>query len=107
MTHEAVFLRELLDGLHFVPTHSTPVHCDNDATSIISEDHMWHPRVKHIRVKYHYIRELVVSGEIAVVRIQSLDNPADILTKPLGQVDFLQLHSKLRLHHDDSTTHIS
>jgi hypothetical protein len=46
--HEAVFLRELLSGLGLRPSQSTPIHCDNNATSILSKDHMWHPRVKHI-----------------------------------------------------------
>ena len=97
-SHEAVFLRELLEEIDFTPTGPTPIHCDNDAASILSEDHLWHPRVKHIRVKYHYVRELVSNGEIKATRVRSADNVADILTKPLGRANYLRLRPLLGLH---------
>jgi len=43
LSHEAIFLRELLDEINFLPTGPTPIHCDNDAASILSKDHLWHP----------------------------------------------------------------
>jgi hypothetical protein len=58
---------------------------------------MWHPQVKHIRVKYHSIWELVTNGELTVTRVHSCDNIADILTKALARPDFLQLHDYLGL----------
>ena len=88
---EVIFLRQLLDGLHLLLSRAMPVHCDNNTTSILSEDHVFHTRVKHIRVKYHVIREMVENGEVAVTRIRSSDNTADILTKPLARPDFLRL----------------
>ena len=94
---EVIFLRQLLDGLHLLPSRATPVHCDNNAASILSEDHVFHARVKHIRVKYHVIREMVENGEVAVTRIRSSDNTADILTKPLARPDFLRLRHGLGL----------
>ena len=90
-SHKAIFLRELLDEIDFLPTGPTPIHCDNNTMSILSEDHLWHPRVKHIHIKYHYVRELVSDGEIKATRISSADNTTDILTKPLAWADFLQL----------------
>jgi hypothetical protein len=47
-SHEATFLRQLLDGLGFSETAPTPLHCDNDAASHLTEDHVFHPHVKHI-----------------------------------------------------------
>ena len=89
--HEANFLCQLLTGLHLHPSKATPIHCDNNTTTILSEDYVWHPHVKHIRVKYYYVREQVEDGEVIVARTRSANNVADILTKPLGQADFLQL----------------
>ena len=96
-SHEAVFLRELLDGLQLLPPHPTPIHCDNNAASILSEDHVWHSRMKHIRVKYHYVRELVTDEELTITRVRSADNAADILTKPLARGDYLRLRRMLGL----------
>jgi hypothetical protein len=94
-SHEAVFLRQLLDGLRFLPSGATTLFCDNDAASRLSEDHIWHSHTKHIRVKYHYTRELVLAGDISVLRVGSKDNIADILTKLLARIDFQRLRHYL------------
>ena len=86
--HEVVFLRQLLEGLHHLPPGPARLYCDNNAASRLSEDHVWHLHTKHIRVKYHYTRELVLAGDASVQRVGSKDNTADILTKPLARVDF-------------------
>ena len=103
-SHEAIFLRELLLSLRVSDNSPTPLHCDNDAASILTQDHVWHARVKHIRVKYHYIRELVANSEVVVNRVSSFDNTADIFTKPLGRTDFLRLRHYLGLRFTPGTS---
>jgi hypothetical protein len=68
-------------AFHGHPT-GTPIHCDNDAASILFEEYVYHPRVKHIRVKYHDLRDLVEEGEIQVARVRSADN-ASVAPSPL------------------------
>jgi hypothetical protein len=96
-SHEATFLWQLLSGLDLLDPCPTTLYCDNDAASKLTEDHMWHSRVKHIRVKYHHIRELVANGDLDVQRVRSSDNTLDILTKPLNRGDFLRLRIFLGL----------
>jgi len=96
-SHEAVFLRQLLSGVGLSPHLPTPLYCDNDAASQLTEDHIWHPHVKHIRLKYHYIRELVADRELVVQRVRSSENTSDILTKPLSRSDFIRLRHYLEL----------
>lgn len=95
--HKAIFLRQLLHGLHFLPAQVTQLFCDNDAASRLAEDHIWHSHTKHIRVKYHYICEQVLEGELAVSHVKSKENTTDILTKSLSHPDFLHLHHYLGL----------
>jgi hypothetical protein len=94
-SHELSFLRELLTGLGFTPHGATLVLCDNDAARCLAEDHVGHPNVKHIRVKFHYIHELVEEGTVSLTCVRSADNTADILTKPLARGDFQRLRHYL------------
>ncbi|GKA83296.1 hypothetical protein Tco_0804891 [Tanacetum coccineum] len=42
---------------------------------------MFHERMKHINVRYHFIREIVESKEIEVAKIGKKDNAVDAFTK--------------------------
>ena len=97
--HEVVFLWELMSCL--LPPDNTPtvVFCDNDAASILTEDHVWHARVKHIHVNYHYVRKLVANKELTVQCVHSSENTADILTKPLNRTNFVHLQALFGAHH--------
>jgi hypothetical protein len=44
---------------------------------------MFHERTKHIEIKYHYVRDDVEKGNLKVCKIHTLDNPVDMLTKPV------------------------
>ena len=53
------------------------------------------PRTKHIGVKYHFFRQNVVSGEISLEYVQSEKQQADILTKGLSAVKFVNIRKLL------------
>jgi hypothetical protein len=44
---------------------------------------VFHARTKHIELVYHFVREKVALGSHRVCFIPSIDQPADLLTKPL------------------------
>jgi hypothetical protein len=56
---------------------------DNKATIDLIKNLVHHGRSKHIRIRYHFIRECAAEGRIEVQFIGSDDQLADILTKPL------------------------
>ena len=94
-SHELIFFRQFLDGLDMPVFDATPIYCDNDAARQLSEDQRWHAWIKHFRVRYHTIRDLVVLDEMKVLGVRSADNVADIFTKPLGPTDFARLRRYL------------
>jgi len=94
---ELIFLRELLEGLGFPMPHSTALHCDNDAARQLTEDPSNHNNVKHIRVKYHTIRDILEEELAQIVRVASTENTADIFTKPLAKAAFEYLRHGLGL----------
>ena len=50
---------------------------------ILAENPVHHSRIKHIDIRYHYIRDLVRDGVFNINYIKTDDNCADALTKPL------------------------
>ncbi|GKE84492.1 hypothetical protein Tco_1558234 [Tanacetum coccineum] len=42
---------------------------------------VFHGRMKHIKIRYQYIRELVSEGTLSLKKILGAKNPADMLTK--------------------------
>ena len=98
-SHELVFLCQLLACLGFGPTSPTPILCDNDAARRLVEDHVGHPNVKHIRVKFHYICNLVEDSTASLTHMCLQDNTADILMKPLACTDFQRLRNYLGVGH--------
>ena len=82
-SRELVWLRTLLRELNFKQSHATPLLCDNSAAVLLCGDQAFHNQVKHLDVKYHWIRERVEKEEMIIGRIPTSGNVADILTKAL------------------------
>ena len=61
---------------------------DNQAAIQLANHPAYHPRTKHIRVAYHIIRNYIAEQEIKKVSIDTKEQLAEILTKPLPHVDF-------------------
>jgi hypothetical protein len=57
--HEVVWLRKLLTYLFDHDMDLTTIHFDNQSCVNLSENHVFQNRLKHIEMKYHYIRDMV------------------------------------------------
>ena len=80
---EALWLRKLLPELGFPITGPITIRGDNEAALNLTKNAMATPRSKHIDIVHHFSRERVERGEIAFVYVESAQNVADVLTKPL------------------------
>ena len=56
---EAVWLRKLLTDLFDHEMDSTIIHCDNQSCVKLFENLVFHDKLKHIDIKYHYIIDMV------------------------------------------------
>jgi hypothetical protein len=79
-------------------TYPTILHEDNQACIAISKNPERHARTKHIEVKYHFIRDLVENGVVKLEYCNTVNQIADVLTKPLTFVDFDRHRKALGLH---------
>jgi hypothetical protein len=55
---------------------------------------VFHERSKHIRVRYHFIRDFLAEWSIKARYISTKDQLADLLTKPLWRIKFFELCSR-------------
>ena len=74
---------------------------DNQGAIFISSNPVTERRLKHIDIRYHYIRELVEDKKVEVFYISTDENPADLFTKNLGRVKFLKFREMLGLMFHD------
>ncbi len=85
---EAVFLSWLLQEVIVESNRAVPIFCDNNAAIQLASNPGYHSKTKHINVAYHVVRGFVESRQIIVERVDTKDNLADTLTKPLPPTDF-------------------
>ena len=78
---EVVWLSGLVNELGF-KQDSMVLHCDSQSAIHLAKNHVYRARTKHIVVRYHKIREWVLSGDISLSKILTSENAADMLTKP-------------------------
>jgi hypothetical protein len=85
---EAVYIKLLLTELGYYFQDKFPIFTDNNGALLLSKNHQFHERTKHIAVKYHYVRDLINQGEIDLVYINTLSQKADGFTKALDGPKF-------------------
>jgi hypothetical protein len=69
-------------------TSCITLFCDTHSVICLTKDQMFHEKTKHIDIKYHYMREVVVEGKFTVCKIDTHFNPADMLTKHVPGAKF-------------------
>ena len=85
---EAVWLSGLLEDLGIDLRGPLVIYGDNQGVLALTQNPDTHPRSKHIDIQYHYTRELIQAGRIAVNYIPTKLMIADALTKPLARPQF-------------------
>ncbi|TQE01264.1 hypothetical protein C1H46_013171 [Malus baccata] len=94
---ELAWVRQVLCDL-CVPLFTAPVlYCDNISGIALSSNPVFHSRVKHIEIDYHFVRERVIRGDLHVLHVSSKEQFADILTKGLSAPLFQHHCSNLML----------
>jgi hypothetical protein len=82
---------------------STPLlRVDNKFVIGLIKNLVLHGQGRHIEVKYHLVQKSVENGQTKVEFIMSEEQLGNILTKFLGRVKFLELHTKISLINVDS-----
>jgi hypothetical protein len=84
-------MRRFLANLGITQDYPTTLLMDNQTAIRMITDEGNEARRKHIRVKYHFIRQLHDEGTLYPQWIKTEDQEADIFTKALGRQTFEKL----------------
>ena len=93
----ALSVSYLLDEVNqkFVQIDSTPrfvcsLFEDNSAALEIARVPKMRPRTRHINVSYHFFRSEVEAGRLKILPVDTKDQRADVLTKPVDEPTLLR-----------------
>ena len=89
----------LLSSCASVPVHlSSTLLIDNQSAIQVAKNPDHHGRMKHLDLRYYWLRDEVEDGFISPVYVPTGENAADLLTKPLELVKTELFRSKFGLH---------
>ncbi|TPX44727.1 hypothetical protein SeMB42_g04231 [Synchytrium endobioticum] len=94
---DVLWSQQLLGELGRGRNEPTTILEDNNGCKQLAVHPTTTSRTKHIDIKYHFIRDLVVKKMVSVERCPTTEMIADILTKPLSPQKFEQCRKKLGL----------
>ena len=90
-----LWYRSILSEVGFKQTSPTIIAQDNQSAIRIAESKKQAPGVKHISIRYHFIRDRISSKEIKLNTVNTADMMADIFTKNLAFPRFQAIRTKL------------
>jgi hypothetical protein len=68
---------------------------DNKPAIALAKNPVLRDRSKHIDIKFHFLRDYVDEGQLVIEFVETDRQLADILTKSLGRLRFIELRKKI------------
>ncbi|GJY88988.1 hypothetical protein Tco_0503616 [Tanacetum coccineum] len=78
----------------------TKIHVDNESAICVIKNHVYHSKIKHIEIRYHFIRDSYEKKLIEMVKIHTDHNVVDLLTKAFDVSRFNFLVASIGLGHN-------
>ena len=95
-TSELLWVQSLLQELKI--KHELPhVYCDNMSAVALTHNPVLHARTEHMELDIFFVREKVLNKSLLVTYVPSIDQVADIFTKPLSPTRFETLRNNLKV----------
>lgn len=94
---ELLWVQHLLRDLQVPMTKPHVILCDNVGASFMRKNPIISTRSKHIALDFHFVREQVDAGTLQIGRVSSLDQLANIFTKPLAKDRISTIRHKLQV----------
>ena len=92
---EIAWLTALQKEIGYGSNGPVPLVADNQGGIFLAVNPAHDRRLKHVDIRYHFIREYVKEGHVNIVYVATDKMIADTLTKPLGTTKFEGFRSQL------------
>ena len=92
---ELQWIKSLLDELRLPLNQTSTLYSDNLGATYLYANPVFHTRMKHLAIDYHFVCDLVQSFAIQVVHVSTRDQLVNALTKSLPQPKLLDLCDKI------------
>ncbi|KAI3691360.1 hypothetical protein L2E82_49707 [Cichorium intybus] len=79
-----------------------PIYCDSKSAIAISHNPIQHSMTKHIDLRYHFIKDQILEGNIELYLIPTDEQVAHVFTKALDSTKFNNFLDKLGMLNPDS-----
>ncbi|PKU61450.1 Retrovirus-related Pol polyprotein from transposon TNT 1-94 [Dendrobium catenatum] len=96
-TADTIWIKRLIKEFSIDHKNPVDVFCDNTSTIALANNPVFHARTKHIEIDQRFVREHILNNTIRLLPISTVDQLADILTKPLATARFKLLRHKLTI----------
>ncbi|KAJ9565972.1 hypothetical protein OSB04_001938 [Centaurea solstitialis] len=97
---QVLWLRNQLQD-YDIQLSKIPIYCDDTSAIAIANNPVLHYKTKHIEVRYHFIRDHVMNGDIELHFVPTEYQLADLFTKPQDVTRFNMLISELGMLNPD------
>jgi hypothetical protein len=87
-TAEIIWIPSVLKELGINQPVAPMLWCDNLGATYLSANPMFHARIEHVEVDYHFVHERVAKGLLNIKFISTSDQVADGFTKALAAWQF-------------------
>jgi hypothetical protein len=94
---QALWLSRMLAELLGRKVDVVELKVDSKSTLALAKNPIFHERSKHIRIKYHFIKDFLEDGSFKASHIATIDQLADIFTKSLGKSKFPETRERIGL----------
>jgi hypothetical protein len=92
-----MWIQTLLQELGVPHSSAASLWCDNLGATYLSANPVFHARMKHVEVDYHFVREHVARKQLEIRFISTNDQVADGFTKALSLQKFTNFQHNLNL----------
>jgi hypothetical protein len=76
---------------------NVPLLCDNESAIRMADNPFEHNRIKHIDIRYHFLRDHQQKGNIKITYVNTHNQLASIFTQPLDEKTFSKLRNELNI----------